>query len=121
MFPQRQDQIGGWVGAPQVGEMTEGDVDLSGQGTAWGKNSQRGAVHHVLENWSYEQDTDFKEHLCSWLWQGRAVGLNNQMWFVRTITQISSGHHQKEIVTSEEVNGISVVWISTSEIGLQQV
>lgn len=64
---QRQDQVGqlGW--GFQFGEKIEGDMDLPCQGTMWWKNSQCGAVHHILENWSYEQDTDFKEHLCSWL------------------------------------------------------
>lgn len=63
--PPETGQRGSWVGAPQLGEKIEGDTDLPCQGTMWRKNSQCGAVHHVLENWSYEQDTDFKEHLCS--------------------------------------------------------
>lgn len=57
--PQRQHQVGSWAGAPQFGGKIEGGMDLPCQGTMWWKNSQCGAVHRILENWSYEQDTDF--------------------------------------------------------------
>lgn len=69
--PRDRTRWGSWVGAPQFGEKIEGDMDLPYQGTVWRKNSHCGAVHHILENWSYEQDTDLKEHLCSWLWPGK--------------------------------------------------
>lgn len=94
-------------------------MDLPCQGTMSGETTN--VAHHVLENRSNEQDTDFKGTFV--LLNVPSEGLQIRRLFtpMPTTTQISPGCHQNQTVTSEELNEISMIWTNTVEIGLLQV
>lgn len=117
--PRDRTKWGSWVGAPLFGEKMEGDMDLPCQGTMSGETTN--VAHHVLENRSNEQDTDFKGTFVLLNVPSEGLQIHRLFTPMPTTTQISPGCHQNQTVTSEELNEISMIWTNTVEIGLLQV